>query len=130
MVCSASYPAINIWNQPPGSRFDSPDLYPMPIANPNPARDLAKKYRAQNRESIYALEGFIRQQELTIRSRENELRTLGIVEAEDYPSFAAGYHSALPVFAPHRGYWQSLPSSHQCGHHPANDHEPSPGARR
>ena len=122
--------AINVWNQPPGSRFDSPDLYPMPIANPNPARDLAKKYRAQNRESIYALEGFIRQQELTIRSRENELRTLGIVEAEDCPSFAAGYHSALPVFAPHRGYWQSLPSSHQCGHHPANDHEPSPGARR
>jgi hypothetical protein len=103
--------AISIWN--PGSRFDSPDSYPMPIANPNPARDLAK-YRAQNRESIYALEGFVRQQELTIVRRENELRSLGA--AEDYPSFAAGYHSALPVFVPHRGYWQSPPSSHQCGH--------------
>jgi hypothetical protein len=102
----------------------------MPIANPNQARGLARQFRAQNRESIYALEGLfrqqetafrqqestIRQQELTIRSRENELRTLGIVEAEDYPSSAAGYHSALPVFVPHRGYWQSPPSSHQCGH--------------
>ena len=116
--------AISIWN--PGSRFDSPDSYPMPIANPNPARDLAK-YRAQ-KDSIYALEGFIRQQEaanrqqeaafrqqeLTIRNRENELRSLEA--AEDYRSLAAGYHSALPVFVPHRGYWQSPPSSHQCGH--------------